>query len=86
MTSKVDSQQEFYLKGIYPVEIVSDAKDGLVEIRAKTTFLHVSNYMGGQNHARVGMTKKRWVKSGEILKVPVRFVWPSRRRMAKGHL
>ncbi|MCW3998873.1 MAG: hypothetical protein NWE93_01380 [Candidatus Bathyarchaeota archaeon] len=29
---------EFYLKGIYPVEVLSGAQDGLVEVRAKTFF------------------------------------------------
>ncbi len=86
MTSKVDSQQEFYLKGIYAVEVVSDVKDGLVEVRAKTTFLHTSNYSKGQRQFRVGTTAKRWVRSGEVLKVPLPLIWSHRRRVAKGHV
>jgi hypothetical protein len=84
MTSKVDSQTEFYLKGIYPVEVVSEARDGLVEVRAKTTFLHTSAYSDGKRQVRVGVTKKRWVRRGEVLKVPFRHVWSHRRQVALG--
>jgi hypothetical protein len=76
---------EYYLKGIYPVEAVSEAKNGLVEIRAKTTFLHTSAYSGGKRQVRVGVTKKRWVRRGEVLKVPFRHVWSHKRHVAKGH-
>jgi hypothetical protein len=77
--------QEFYLKGIYPVEVLSCVQDGLVEIRAKTTFLHTSTYSDGKRQVRVGVTQKRWVKKGEILKGPFRHVWSHRRRVALGH-
>lgn len=88
MTSKVDSQQEFYLKGIYPVEVVSGVKDGYVEVRAKTTFLHTSAYSDGKRQVRVGhgVTQKRWVRQGEVLRVPFRHVWSHRRRVASGHV
>ena len=39
---------EFYLKGIYPVEVLSGVQEGLVEVRAKTTFLHTSAYTDGK--------------------------------------
>ena len=45
---KPDSNQEFYFKGIYPVEVLSGVQDGLVEVRAKTTFLHTSAYSDGK--------------------------------------
>jgi hypothetical protein len=77
--------QEFYLKGIYPVEVVSEAIDGFVDVRAKNAFLHTSAYLGGKRQTRVGVTQKRWVRRGEVLKVPVRFVWTCRRRMVKGY-
>ena len=83
---KPDSNQEFYLKGIYPVEVLSEAKDGLVEVRAKTTFLHTSAYSDGKRQVRVGVTEKRWVRQGEVLRVPFRHVWSHRRQVAKGHL
>jgi hypothetical protein len=85
MTTKTDPPQEFYLKGIYPVEVVSEVKDGLVEVRAKTAFLHTSAYSGGKRQVRVGVTEKRRVKLGEILRVPYHYVWSHRRRVAKGH-
>jgi hypothetical protein len=66
---KTDSNQEFYLKGIYPVEVLSEAKDGLVEVRAKTTFLHTSAYADGKRQVRVGETQKRWVRKGEVSKL-----------------
>lgn len=76
---------EFYLKGIYPVEVLSGVQDGLVEVRAKTTFLHTSAYSDGKRQVRVGVTQKRWVRRGEVLKVPFRHVWSHRRRAALGH-
>jgi hypothetical protein len=82
---KADSNQEFYLKGIYPVEVLSCAQDGLVEVRAKTTFLHTSAYSDGKCQVRVGVTQKRWVRKGEVLKVPFRHVWSHPRRVALGH-
>ncbi len=78
--------KEFYLKGIYAVEVVSDVKDGLVEVRAKTTFLHTSCYSNGRRQVKVGANKKQMVRRGEVLKVPISSVWSHRRRMAKGHL
>ena len=56
---------EFYLKGIYPVEVLSGVQDGMVEVRAKTTFLHTSAYSDGKRQVRVGVTKKRWVFSNQ---------------------
>ena len=82
---KPDSNQKFYLKGIYPVEVLSGVQDGLVEVRAKTTFLHTSAYSDGKRQVRVGVTEKRWVRRGEVLKVPFRHVWSHRRRVALGH-
>ncbi len=82
---KPDSSQEFYLKGIYPVEVLSGVQDGLVEVRAKTTFLHTSAYSDGKRQVRVGVTEKRWVRWGEVLKLPFRHVWSHRRQVAKGH-
>jgi len=77
---------EFYLKGIYPVEVLSGVQDGLVEVRAKTTFLHTSAYSDGKCQVRVGVTEKRWVRRGEILRVPFRLVWLHRRQIPKGHV
>lgn len=77
--------REFYLKGIYAVEVVSDVKDGLVDVRAKTTFLHTSNYSKGRRQFRVGTTPRRWVKKGEVLTVPLPLIWSHRRRVAQGH-
>lgn len=79
-------QQQFYLKGIYPVEVLSKTKDGYVEVRVKTTFLHTSAYLDGKRQVKVGVTKKRWVKSGEVLNVPFRHVWSHRRQIPKGHV
>jgi hypothetical protein len=76
---------EFYLKDIYPAEVLSGVQDGLVEVRAKTTFLHTSAYSDGKRQVRVGVTQKRWVRRGEVLKVPFRHVWSHRRRVASGH-
>ncbi len=76
---------EFYLKGIYPVEVLSGVQDGLVEVRAKTTFLHTSAYSKGKRQVRVGVTEKRWIRQGESLKVPFCLVWSHRRQVAKGH-
>jgi hypothetical protein len=45
---RADSK-EFYFKGIYPIEVFSEVKDGLVEVRAKTTFLHTSAYSDGKH-------------------------------------
>ena len=78
-------RQEFYLKGFYPVEVLSEVKDGLVEVRAKTTFLHTSAYSDGKRQVRVGVTEKRWVRRGEVLYVPFRHVWSHKRRVALGH-
>ncbi len=75
---------EFYLKGIYPVEVLSSTQGGLVEVRAKTTFLHTSAYLDGKRQVRVGVTEKRWVRRGEVLKVPFRHVWSHRRSVARG--
>ncbi len=83
---KADSSQELYLKGIYPVEVLSSVQDGLVEVRAKTTFLHTSAYSEGKRQVRVGVTEKRWVRRGEVLKVPFRHVWSRRRQIPKGHV
>ena len=83
---EADSNREFYLKGIYPVEVLSGVQDGLVEVRAKTTFLHTSAYSDGKRQVRVGVTGKRWVRRGEVLKVPFRHVWSHRRPVAKGHI
>ena len=85
MTQANSEVQEFYFKGIYPVEVVSEVEDGLVEIRVKTAFLHTSAYSGGKRQVRIGVTKKRWVKPGEVLRVSFRLVWSHRRRMAKGY-
>jgi hypothetical protein len=82
---KANSSQEFYLKGIYPAEVLSVVKDGLVEVRAKTTFLHTSAYSDGKRQVRVGVTQKRWVRQGDVLKVPFRHVWSHQRRIPKGH-
>jgi hypothetical protein len=72
MTSVVDSQQqEFYFKGIYPIEVLSSVQDGLVEVRVKTTFLHTSAYSDGKRQVRVGVTEKCWVRQSEVLKVPL---------------
>jgi hypothetical protein len=60
-------------------------KDGYVEVRAKTVFLHTSAYLGGKRQVRIGVTEKRWVRPGEVLKVSFRLVWSHRRRMATGH-
>ena len=79
------AEQAFYLEGIYPVEVLSEVKDGLVEVRAKTTFLHTSAYSNGKRQVRIGVTEKRWVRQGEVLKVPFRHVWSHRRRVASGH-
>lgn len=76
---------KFYLKGIYPVEVISEMKDGYVEVRAKTIFLHTSAYSNGKRQVRVGITEKRWVRPGEVLRVPFRHVWSHRRRVALGH-
>jgi hypothetical protein len=81
----ITSKQEYYLKGIYPVEVVSEVKDGLVEVRTKSTFMHTSAYSGGKRQVRVGVTQKRWVRPGDILQVPFRHVWSHRRNVAKGH-
>ncbi len=81
----VNPDQERYLKGIYPVEVISEVKDGLVEIRAKTAFLHTSNYSKGRRQFRVGATAQRWVRKGEVLKVPINLIWNHRRRVARGH-
>lgn len=77
-------QQQFYLKGIYPVEVVSEVKDGLVEVRAKSAFLHTSAYSKGRRQVRVGVTEKRWVKPGEVLTVSFRLVWSHRRNVPTG--
>ena len=61
---KADYSREFYLKGIYPVEVLSEVKDGLVEVRAKTTFLHTSAYFVGEAPGLSGVTEKRWVRQG----------------------
>ncbi len=67
-------QEEFYYKGIYPVEVVVEASKleghDFVTVRVKRRFLHTDNY------SRV----KQWVKPGELLKVPARLVWSHRRR------
>jgi hypothetical protein len=77
MASKLceGSQTELYLKGIYPVELVASADKGEVTVRVKRRFLHSSNYSD----------EKRWVKPGEILKVPARIVWSHQRGVARGH-
>jgi hypothetical protein len=67
------------------VEVLSCAQDGLVEVRAKTTFLHTSAYSDGKRQVRMGVTQKRWVRKGEVLKVPFRHVWSHKRRVALGH-
>jgi len=85
MAITLGSKQEYYFKGIYPVEVVSEVKDGLVEVRAKAVFLHTSAYSGGKRQVRVGVTERRWVRPGELLKVPFRHVWSHRRRVASGH-
>jgi hypothetical protein len=77
---------EFYLKGIYPVEVLSGVQDGMVEVRAKTTFLHTSAYSDGKRQVRVGVTEKRWVRRGEVLRVPFRHIWSHRRQIPKGHI
>jgi hypothetical protein len=53
----------------YLVEVRSEMKDGLVEVRAKTTFLHTSAHLDGKRQVRVGVTQKCWVRKGEVLKV-----------------
>jgi hypothetical protein len=79
-------QSEYYLKGIYPVEIVSAMQDGFVDVRVRTSFLHTSEYSAdGKRQVRVGVTEKRWVKPGEVLRVPFRHVWSSRRPAPKGY-
>jgi len=83
---KADSSREFYLTGIYPVEVLSGVQDGLVEVQAKTTFFHTNAYLDGKRQVRVGVTKKRWVRKGEVLKVPFRHVWSHRRRIPNGHV
>jgi hypothetical protein len=76
--SKASSiKQEYYFKGIYPVEIVSSVTaDGMIEIQVKKRFLHTSNYS----------TEKHWVKPGETLKVHSKLVWRHRRQTPKGYL
>ncbi len=81
-----DSDQEFYLKGIYAVEVVSEVKDGMVGVRAKTTFLHTSCYSQGKRQVKVGVTEKRMVRKGEVLQVPFSLVWSHQRRIPKGHV
>lgn len=76
--------QEYYLKGIYPIEVVSEAEDGYVEVRAKTSFLHTIAYSDGKRQVRVGVTEKSWARQGEVLRVPFRQVWSRRRRVTKG--
>ncbi len=84
VTSKIqECGTELYLKGIYPVEVIAlpdlalerRGKGCLVtaQVRAKKTFLLTSNYSG----------EKRWVRAGEVLKVPVQQLWPRRRGAAK---
>jgi hypothetical protein len=51
----------------------------------KTAFLHTSAYLGGRRQVRIGVTEKRWVKKGEVLRVSFRLVWSHQRQMAKGH-
>ena len=74
------SQQEYYYKGIYPVEIVlensnpKDHKD--IKIKVKKRFLLTSNYPD----------ESHWVKPGEVLKVPAKHVWQHRRNVAQGRL
>ena len=51
---KTDSNRECYLKGIYPVEVLSGGQDELVEVRAKTTFLHTSAYSDGKRQTIFG--------------------------------
>jgi hypothetical protein len=79
-TKASHSQQEYYYKGIYPVEIVQDASGSAghqeLEVRAKCRFLHTSNYS----------KEKYWVNAGEILKVPLRLVWSRRRNIPSGRL
>lgn len=59
---RADSNREFYFKGIYPVAVLSGVQDGLVEVRAKATFLHTSAYLDGKRQVWVGVTQKRWVR------------------------
>jgi hypothetical protein len=56
---KTNSNAEFYLKGVNLVEVLSEVKNDLMEIRAKTTFLHTSAYSDGKRQVRVGVTQKR---------------------------
>jgi hypothetical protein len=85
MTSKPqECGAELYLKGIYPVEVIALPEEGLerrgkgclvtAQVRAKNTFLLTSNYS----------ENKRWVRAGEVLKVPVQQLWQRRRGAAKG--
>ncbi len=85
MTSNPQQQTEFYLKGIYPVEIISEVKDGFVEVRTKTAFLHTSNYSNGKLDFRVGKPEKRQVRAGEVLRVQAGQVWSHRRSVGSGH-
>ncbi len=78
-----DCGTELYLKGIYPVEVIASPDVALerqgkgclvtAQVRTKNTFLLTSNYSG----------EKRWVRAGEVLKVPVQQLWHSRRGAPK---
>ncbi len=74
-----NTQQEYYYKGVYPVEIIRafrSAGHRELEVRARSRFLHTSNYSN----------EMRWVNPGEALTVPARQVWRWRRNTPQGHL
>jgi hypothetical protein len=63
---KTDSSRVFYLKGIYSRVVLSGVQDGLVEVRAETTFLHTSAYSDGKRQVRVSVTQKRWLERAKF--------------------
>ena len=75
----MSQEKELYYKGIYPVEIVFEA-DSVdrreVKVKVKHRFLLTSNYSD----------ETRWIKPGEVLKVPAKLVWKHQREVAKGSL
>ena len=69
---------ELYYKGIYPVEVVPDVSVDSdrqeLTVRAKSRFLHTSNYSD----------ETRIVKPGEELTVLARLVWDHKRGVPTG--
>ncbi len=88
--TQADSKQEVYFKGVYPVEVVSEVEDGFVEVRAKRTFLLTTEYPEGARNAlqrkcrRLRANEKRWIRAGEVFRVPSRTLWKNRRPVPVG--